>query len=213
MGSLMMHYCILNELNKKLELNKNRFLMGMLSTDICHLIKEPKNKSHFMIVDESKLRQVNYYDFYKKYRSQFDDSFFLGYFCHLISDDIWHYERVPMAINKLTPAEKSIAKVKLVQDLRKLNPIIVNEFELENTVHLIEELEIFEVIKKVKVDEVNIELLPDMLTQLNQHFEANKEKQDEPLELLCIDEVNNYINKAVEVCYDRLSQVINAGGL
>lgn len=208
MGSLMMHYCILNELDKKFKINKNRFLMGVLSTDICHLEEQPKNKSHFMAVDENGIRNVDYYDFYNKYKNQFDDSFFLGYFCHLISDDIWHYERVPMEINKLPTTEKSIAKVKFLRDLKKLNIIIVNHFKLENHIHAIRKLEVFEAMNTVKVDEINIKLLPDMFKQLSQHFEAGSQKQNEPLELFYIDEVINYINKAVTVSYDKLIQLI-----
>jgi hypothetical protein len=57
MGSLMMHYCISNELSKLSKVNQNRFLMGMLSTDICHLEGVPKNKSHFMSVDYDEIKQ------------------------------------------------------------------------------------------------------------------------------------------------------------
>lgn len=209
MGSLMMHYCILNELGKKLKINENRFIMGMLSTDICHLEKEPKNKSHFMTVDENRIRHIDYYDFYKKYKNQFDDSFFLGYFCHLISDDVWHNERVPMKINKLSPEEKSIAKVKFLKDLKRSNSMIVNHFKIENKIPFIEDLEVIEAINTVKIDEINIKLLPDMLTQLNQHFEFAAQIQNEPLELFCFDEINEYINKAISISYDKLSQVIS----
>jgi hypothetical protein len=209
MGSLMMHYCIFNELNKKLKVNKNRFLMGMLSTDICHLAKEPKNKSHFMSVDENRIRHVSYYDFYKKYKDQFDDSYYLGYFCHLISDDIWHNLRPTMEVNMLPPEERSIVKVKYLHDLRQLNSIIVNHFKLENNIPIIDNLEVLEVMNSVKIDEIDINLLPNILTQTSQYFGVNSQTSNQPLELFSVDEINEYINNAVAVSIEKLSQTSN----
>lgn len=209
MGSLTMHYCIFNELNKNLRVNKNRFLMGMLSTDICHLEKEPKNRSHFMSVDEKGIRYVNYYDFYKKYKSQFDDSYYQGYFCHLISDDIWHNLRPTMEVNILSPEERRIAKVKYLHDLRLLNSIIVNYFKLENNIPNIDNLEVLEVMNSVKIDEININLLPNILTQTSQYFDDNSQTSNQQLELFSTDEIYEYINNAVTVSLEILSQVAN----
>jgi hypothetical protein len=209
MGSLMMHYCIFNELSKKLKVNKNRFLMGMLSADICHLAKEPKNKSHFMSVDENRIRHVNYYNFYEKYKNQFDDSYYLGYFCQLISDDIWHNLRPTMEVNMLPSEERSIVKIKYLHNLRHLNSIIVNHFKLENNIPIIDNLEVLGVMNSVKIDEIDINLLPNILTQTSQYFGANSQTSNQPLELFSIDEINEYINNAVAVSIEKLSQISN----
>jgi hypothetical protein len=207
MGSLMMHYCIFNELQKNIKVNKNRFLMGMLSTDICHLAKEPKGKSHFMSVDEDGMRYVNYYDFYKKYENQFNDSYFKGYFCHLISDDIWHNLKPTMEVNMLPPEKRSVGKVKYLNDLRQLNSILEKHFKLENDIPIIDNSEILEVMNSVKIDEININLIPDILTQTSQYFKDSDQTSNEPLEIFSTGEINEYINNAVSVCLEKLSQI------
>ncbi|MBL4932105.1 zinc dependent phospholipase C family protein [Clostridium paridis] len=209
MGSLMMHYCIFNELSKSLKVNKNRFLMGMLSTDISHLAKEPKNKSHFMTVDENGVRFVNYYDFYKKYKLKFSDCYFLGYFCHLISDDIWHNLRPTMEVNILPPEERSTAKIKYLNDLRQLNSVIVNTYKLENNIPNIGKLEVDDVMKSVEIDEININLLPQILTQASQYFEANPQISNKPLEIFTVDEINEYINNSVTISLEKLAEIAN----
>lgn len=209
MGSLMMHYCIFSELSKSLKVNKNRFLMGMLSTDISHLAKEPKNKSHFMTVDDNGMRFVNYYDFYKKYKLKFNDYYFLGYFCHLISDDIWHNLRPTVEVNILPPEERSVAKVKYLNDLRQLNSVIVNNYKLENNIPNIGKLEVDEVMKSVEIDEININLLPQILTQASQYFEDNPQILDKPLELFTVDEIKEYINNSVTISLEKLAQIAN----
>lgn len=209
MGSLMMHYCIFNELSKNLEVNKNRFLMGMLSADICHLEKEPKNKSHFMSVDDNGIRFVNYHDFYEKYKSKFNDCYFLGYFCHLVSDDIWHNLRTTMEVNILQPKERNIAKVKYLNDLRKLNSVIVNNYSLENNIPNIDELEVLNVMKSVEIDEININLLPQILTQASEYFEVKPQIFTSSLELFSVNEINEYINNSVDISLEQLKQITN----
>jgi hypothetical protein len=209
MGSLMMHYCISNQISTNLQVNKNRFLMGMLSTDICHLENVPKNKSHFMSVDDNGIRYVNYYDFYNKYKHKFDDHYFLGYFCHLISDDIWHNLIPNVKINSLPLDEKSTLKVKYLNDLFKLNSVIANCYKLENIIPNISNLEITDVVKSVEIDEINMKLLPDILCQATQYFEVSPKISNKELELFSADEINEYIDNAVCVSLEQLAKIEN----
>jgi hypothetical protein len=181
--------------------------MGMLSPDISHLAKEPKNKSHFMTVNENGVRFVNYYDFYKKYKLKFNDSYFLGYLCHLISDDIWHNLRPTMEVNILPPEERSVAKVKYLNDLRQLNSVIVDNYKLENIIPNISKLEVDDVMKSVEIDEININLLPNILTQASQYFEINPQISNKPLEIFTVDEINEYINNSVAISLEKLTQI------
>ena len=83
----MIHLAIANELNKKLNRNKNVFLLGAISPDIAKLVGESKIKSHFL---EDVYNQVPRIDiFLDKYINDLDDDFVLGYYVHLYTDYLW----------------------------------------------------------------------------------------------------------------------------
>ena len=87
MGSRIMHLVIANRIAECLSIeDRAAFLLGGIAPDAV----TNKDSSHFFsgeVHDYS--RSVDYKGFLHKYSSQVESHYILGYFTHLIADDIW----------------------------------------------------------------------------------------------------------------------------
>ena len=87
MGSRIMHLIIANRIAECLSIeDKTPFLLGGIAPDAV----SPKDLSHFFIGEvQDYSRSIDYKGFLHKYSSQVENHYILGYFTHLIADDIW----------------------------------------------------------------------------------------------------------------------------
>ena len=87
MGSRIMHLVIANRIAECLSIeDRTSFLLGGIAPDAV----TPKEVSHFFkgnVQDYS--RYIDYKGFLDKYSLQAENHYILGYFTHLIADDIW----------------------------------------------------------------------------------------------------------------------------
>ncbi|WP_342601055.1 hydrolase [Psychrobacillus sp. FSL H8-0483] len=87
MGSRIMHLIIANRIAECLSIeDRTPFLLGGIAPDAV----SPKDSSHFFkgeVQDYS--RSIDYKGFLHKYSLQAESHYILGYFTHLIADDIW----------------------------------------------------------------------------------------------------------------------------
>lgn len=87
MGSRIMHLIIANRVADKLSIeNRKEFLFGGIAPDAV----SPKDDSHFFTGDVQEFkRSIDYQGFLHKYRSHVENQYLMGYYSHLIADDIW----------------------------------------------------------------------------------------------------------------------------
>lgn len=87
MGSRMMHVIIANRIAECLSIDdRTAYLLGSIAPDAV----STKNESHFFIGDvRDYSRAIDYKGFIYKYSPQVESHYILGYFTHLIADDIW----------------------------------------------------------------------------------------------------------------------------
>ncbi|MFJ8067120.1 hydrolase [Psychrobacillus sp. NPDC096426] len=87
MGSRIMHLIIANKIAECLSIeNRIPFLLGGIAPDAV----SPKEESHFYTGEvQDYSRSIDYKGFLQKYNSQRESHYILGYFTHLIADDIW----------------------------------------------------------------------------------------------------------------------------
>lgn len=92
MGSRIMHLIIGNKIADSLSIeDKTSFLLGNIAPDAVFTYEE-KNLSHFFIGEvQDYSRSVDYNGFLKKYSSRVEHTnpYILGYYTHLIADDIF----------------------------------------------------------------------------------------------------------------------------
>ncbi|RAV16761.1 zinc dependent phospholipase C family protein [Paenibacillus contaminans] len=87
MGSRIMHLIIANRIAERLSIkDKAAFLIGGVAPDAV----STKDASHFFKGDHQDYsRFIDYKGFWDTYRSQAKNHYILGYFTHLIADDMW----------------------------------------------------------------------------------------------------------------------------
>jgi hypothetical protein len=87
MGSRIMHSIIAYKIAESVSIaDKTSFLLGGIAPDA----GSPKELSHFFTGDVNDYsRNVDYENFIEKYRPDKNSSFILGYYSHLIADDLW----------------------------------------------------------------------------------------------------------------------------
>ncbi|WP_020060919.1 zinc dependent phospholipase C family protein [Bacillus sp. 123MFChir2] len=90
MGSRIMHVIIADLVAKKLEIqDKTSFLLGGIAADAVHSSAE-KEISHFYTgTVKNYTRKIDYDAFLNKYKAYKDFPFILGYYTHLIADNLW----------------------------------------------------------------------------------------------------------------------------
>jgi hypothetical protein len=191
MGSRVMHYCISTILKHELQIHDDQFLLGSLAPDVHKSNSEPKKTSHFMRKDEGGIGYIDYHCFYDKYLSSSPTPFHLGYYFHLISDDVWLRDIYYKKIKWLPREKKTEAKEKYYRDFWRLNGKLIDYYSLE-LVPLNE--------RPVEMDEIDYTLLPEIINDLKSDFNMADSAKDEMLEILEFTEVIQTIERTIIAC-------------
>ena len=87
LGSRIMHLIIADRIAERLSIkDRTAFLLGGIAPDAIN----SKDQSHFFRGDQSDYsRHIDYQEFLNKYSSIKDSPYILGYYTHLIADDLW----------------------------------------------------------------------------------------------------------------------------
>ncbi|PEZ02151.1 hydrolase [Bacillus sp. AFS018417] len=90
MGSRIMHVILANCIAEKLAIqDKTSFLLGGVAADAVHS-KNEKEISHFYTgTVKNYTRRIDYEAFLHKYKAYKNSPFILGYYTHLIADEMW----------------------------------------------------------------------------------------------------------------------------
>jgi hypothetical protein len=90
LGSRVIHYCIGKEILKRVDLDEKYFLLGNLAPDAYNPNCGGSEISHFRIHQEiMKDECVDFDKFMHKYEFAFSNHFIIGYYCHLLTDNLW----------------------------------------------------------------------------------------------------------------------------
>jgi hypothetical protein len=191
MGSRVMHYCVSTILTQKLNINDSQFLLGGLAPDVHKGMGELKDISHFMKKDEGGVGYVDHHSFYDKYLINNTTPFSLGYYFHLLTDDIWLKEVYYKKIKWLPQDIKSEAKRQYYRDFWILNGKLIDYYclELLPLNH-----------QPVEISEIDYLLLPELVNDLESDFIMADCVKGEPLEILEMDEVIQVMEKTVTSC-------------
>jgi hypothetical protein len=192
MGSRIMHLVIANRIAECLSIeDKTPFLLGGIAPDAV----SPKDLSHFFIGEvEDYSRSIDYNGFLYKYASQVDSHYILGYFTHLIADDIWlkgFY--LPWLKNRMESSNEIFNLYH--NDFQLLNGKLLEYYgvtdELRKTLKFLPT--IFD-LQEVKSKEVE-QFIPYVLGDLGYDMEVINEK----LNVFTFDQIVGYIETSVDM--------------
>lgn len=200
MGSRIMHVVIANRIAQQLSIeNKTPFLLGSIAPDAV----STKNESHFFkgeLQDYS--RSIDYKGFLHKYSSQIENSqaeghYLLGYFTHLIADDIWlkgFY--LPWLRNRMEANEELFNLYH--NDFRSLNGKLLEHYGFTDELRRIM-LDYLPAVLDLDLDEVKSSEVEQSIPHVLGDIQYDKDLIDEELKVFTFDQIIGYIETSVDM--------------
>ncbi|MDQ0721901.1 hypothetical protein QF049_003162 [Paenibacillus sp. W4I10] len=192
MGSRIMHLVIANRIADSLSIkDKTPFLLGSIAPDAV----SSKDSSHFFAGEVQDFsRNVDYKGFIHKYRSQAEDLYVLGYFTHLIADDIWLKGfNLPWLKNRMD-ADAGLYKL-YHNDFRILNGKLLEHYgytdELRRSLNYIPTLSELDEVKSKDVEKFVPYVLGDM--------EYDNAILNEDLNVFTFNQIVGYLETSVDM--------------
>jgi hypothetical protein len=192
MGSRIMHLIIANRIAECLSVeDRTPFLLGSIAPDAV----STKDLSHFFkgeLQDYS--RSIDYKGFLHKYSSQVESHYILGYFTHLIADDIWLKGfNLPWLRNRME-ANKELYNL-YHNDFRLLNGKLLEYYGFTDGLRkMLSYLPTIFDLEEVKSKDVE-QFIPYVLGDM----EYDKEVINEKLNVFTFDQIVGYIETSVDM--------------
>lgn len=193
LGSRVMHFIIANQIADQLRItdkDKVSFLVGGIAPDAV----SPKDLSHFYsgdVLDYS--RCIQYDEFLHKYESDKASNYILGYYSHLIADDLWlkgFY--LPWLKNRMESDQTIFTQYH--QDFRLLNGKLLDYYDLNGKVLLDwDKSGVIIEIEEVSTKNVH-EFIPYLLADMN----YSKEDLEQPLTVFTFNQIIGYIETSID---------------
>lgn len=201
MGSRIMHLIIANRIADCLSIeDRTQFLLGSIAPDAI----SSKDLSHFFKGDvQDHTRYIDYKDFLHKYSSQVKSHYILGYFTHLIADDIWLKGfNLPWLKNRMG-ANNELLRL-YYNDFRLLNGKLLDYYgfaeELRETFCYLPTVFDLQEVKSKDVEHFIPYVLDDM--------EYDKGVINEKLNVFTFDQIIGYIETSVELGLYKLKPIL-----
>ncbi|GIP37750.1 hypothetical protein J31TS4_10300 [Paenibacillus sp. J31TS4] len=197
MGSRMMHLSIAAQLLSRLPHMDECLLLGGIAPDANQYIGIPKGATHYYDRTETGLIYVNAERFYAEHRQWMKEPFLIGYYSHLLSDQIWLDDFYYRKIKWLPPARKKEAQQRNYRDFGRLNGRLAEAYGL--AYRYLEPPE-------GGFGELTAEALQRLQLELRDDFIADPAKRNEELELHTFEEVKAYVDRCVAFCLQALRE-------
>ena len=186
-----MHLIIADQIAKKLSINdKYSFLLGGIAPDAV----TPKDVSHFFSGDLNDFsRFIDYDKFLEKYSSYKQSSYILGYYIHLIADDLWLKGFfLPWLKNRIENDENILSLYH--DDFRLLNGKLLDYYGIS-----VESLNNTEKGSSViDLEEVTIKDVKELLPSVYEDMDYDQNDVEQKLNVFTIDQIIGYIETSIE---------------
>lgn len=190
MGSRIIHYCVGNEILKRVKLDEHQFILGNLAPDVYSPELGGSLVSHFRIPEEiMEYECVDLERFKSKYEHQITNDFVLGYYCHLITDNLWLKDAYKK-YGHLGLDERNQAVKLVYKDYWVLNTMLIDKFSLN--------LVSFQTTGHILVEEIDATFLNELVESLGNDF--SKKSDTWELKELNYDEILQFIDAAANEC-------------
>ncbi|MGV3464938.1 MAG: hydrolase [Heyndrickxia sp.] len=191
MGSRIMHLIFGNKIAEHFSIqNKSSFLLGGVAPDAV----APKDLSHFFIGDvRDYSRRVDFENFLSKYSSLKHSHYILGYYTHLIADDIWLQGFfLPWLKNRLEN-NKDLFNL-YHNDFRLLNGKLLEYYGFTNKWR--EEIQI--PAEVLELEEVKQEDVHNFIPFVLEDMEYDQENLKQPLYVFTFEQIVGYMETSIE---------------
>lgn len=185
-----MHLIIANQIAEHLSIkDKASFLVGGIAPDAA----SPKDISHFYAgnhIDYS--RRIEYEKFLNKYCTHSHAPFILGYYTHLIADDLWLKGFYLSWLKNRMENDTTIFN-QYHHDFRLLNGKLVNHYGLRDV--LVQQLQ--KNSEVIEIEEVTFEQIEKFIPFVLNDLEFEQSSLNQPLEVFTLSQVVGYVETSV----------------
>lgn len=163
MASSVIHICIANEINKTINRDSKKLLIGTIAPDISKLLGETKFYSHFLDNVNNNIPNIN--KFLDKYGNYLNDDFVLGYYIHLYTDYLWFKYFIPNIIKgnyikeldgTLVEYTEKAFKYYVYNDYSNLNNQLIDRYNFPMKIFYEEIPYIPNIISEIPIDRLNL---------------------------------------------------------
>ena len=199
MGSRIMHAIIALKVAEALQIeNKTEFLLGGIAADAT----PDKDASHFYAgLHEDYTRSIDYELFFEKYKARVDLDYILGYYAHLIADDLWLTGfNFPWLKNRIE-AEPELQTL-YHQDFRLLNGKLAHYYDVNVvlTNAFKQQVELFD------LDEVKASNTWKLAQYVLEDIQEIEQSLEQPLLVFTFDQIVGYIETSIQKSIYKIQQ-------
>ena len=208
MASAVIHLAIANEINKTLNRNKNKLLIGSIAPDISKFIGEDKTVSHFIKERGSNIPDIG--SFLKKYKNNLIDDFVMGYFIHLYTDYLWFKYFVTEIYKEtiITKLDGTVIKYDedmltfyIYNDYTDLNIKLLDKYDMDLKIFCNSLPELNNIIKEIPMRKLQI-----IVDQMGIIIKNSKEKKNY---VFNIKNVETFIKTSTELILSKINEINN----
>lgn len=205
MASRMLHYIISIEIAKRIKIDElDRFVIGALIPDASSHNDGSYDVAHYFDVrkiDENISKGINWTRFEKKYEKQIDeDSLYIGYLCHLITDAVWFKRITDKHIRKYPKTDRGIYIQKGYKDFQILNSLLTEKYSI-----CYPPLKI----SQIDIDEIDGSLVESVFSEFKNDFSQECVFDKNDLLVYPYDDVIAFVEECVECCVLEISALKN----
>lgn len=202
MGSRMMHLLIANRIAERFSIeDQAALLLGGIAPDAV----TSKEVSHFFTGDVTDYsRSIDYEGFLRKYHSQQESYYILGYYTHLIADDIWlkgFY--LPWLKNRME-ANENLGEL-YHNDFRLLNGKLLEHYGSKDDLK-----KLLQVVTPISdLEEVMAKDVEKFLPYVFEDMKYDKEAVNEKLRVFTFEQIVGYIETSIEIGSLKVEQILS----
>lgn len=208
MASAVIHLAVANEINKKLNRDKSKLLIGSIAPDISKLIGEDKSISHFIKEKESNIPDIE--TFVKKYRNNLNDDFVMGYFIHLYTDYLWFKYFITEFYNKpmitrldgtSVECDEDLLSFYIYNDYTDLNIKLLDEYNMDLKIFYNDLPYLNNIIEEIPMTKLQI-----IVNQMGTIIKNSGEKKNY---VFNIKNVETFIKTSTELILSKINEINN----
>ena len=201
MASRMLHYILAVEIANNVMINDmNRFIVGSLITDASSHNDSSYDIAHFENVvkcNDNIKKGIDWTLFENKYGKGIqEDSLYVGYLCHLITDAIW-FKRITDKYIRIYPKDARIKYIKRgYEDFQKLNSILLEKYCISSP-----KLQV----SSVDIEEINVNLVDNLIHEMQKDFDVRMQCDKTELVVYPYEAIMEFIDESVSVCVKEIN--------
>ncbi len=205
MASRMEHYLVGRQLLEQFpEIDQNAFLMGIIIPDAWIVAKVKREQSHFTVLDEQmRDRGSDCHDFVKTYLRQEISDLLLGYYVHLLMDNLYLTAIQKKVKFTLSGEAYEQRKKVLAQDQLILNGILARKNHLVNSLTIMDPIYLENFVFSMDDQRIFLDLFQKDFEVLSDGFlQVLSEQMMESYFSLCMDICTEHMRKILDHSYE-----------